>query len=45
MPVIQGISTKEDQVVPNNRLNNEDLEKLEDVIKIMNASKENGLKR
>ena len=45
MPVIQGISTKEDQVVPNNRLNNEDLEKLEDVIKIMNASKENGLER
>ena len=45
MPVIQGISTKEDQVVPNNRLNNEDLEKLEDVIKIMNASKEKGLER
>ena len=42
---LEGISTKEDQVVPNNRLNNEDLEKLEDVIKIMNASKENGLER
>ena len=45
MPVIQGISTKEEEIVPNNRLNEEDLKKLEDVIKIMNAVKENGLER
>lgn len=38
--VIQGISTPEEQVILGNRLNNEDLEKLEDVIKIKNATKE-----
>lgn len=43
LPIIQGISTPEEQITPNNRLCNEDLEKLEDVIKIMNASKENNL--
>ena len=42
-PIIQGISTKEEDVIVGNRLNNEDLEKLEDVIKIMNATKEYGL--
>ena len=42
-PIIQGISTKEEDVTVGNRLNNEDLEKLEDVIKIMNATKEYGL--
>lgn len=39
-PIIQGIITPEDQVLEGKRLNNEDLEKLEDVIKIMNATKE-----
>ena len=43
MPIIQGISTKEDDIVPGNRLNNEDLLKLEQVIKIMNSIKEAGL--
>lgn len=43
LPIIQGIVTKEDQIVPNNRLCNEDLEKLEDVIKIMSVAKENDL--
>ena len=43
LPIIQGISTEEEKVEPGNRLNNEDLEKLEDVIKITNAAKENNL--
>ncbi len=38
--ILQGIETPEEQVVEGNRLNNEDLEKLEDVIKIINATKE-----
>ena len=38
--VLQGIQSSEEQVVVGNRLNYEDLEKLEDVIKIMNAAKE-----
>lgn len=37
---MQGIATPEEQVVEGNRLNHEDLEKLEDVIKIVNATKE-----
>ncbi len=43
LPIIHGISTAEDQVVPGNRLNDADLEKLEDVIKIMDAVKQNNL--
>lgn len=43
LPIIQGITTKEDEVVPGNRLNNEDLNKLENVIKIMNSASESGL--
>ena len=39
-PIIQGLTTKEEQMVVGNRLNKEDLEKLEDVIKIINATKE-----
>lgn len=42
-PIIQGIVTPEEQVTVGNRLNNEDLEKLEDVIKIMDATKEYNL--
>lgn len=38
--ILQGIETPEEQVVEGKRLNNEDLEKLEDVIKIINATKE-----
>ena len=42
-PIIQGITTVEGDVNPGNRLNNEDLSRLEDVIKIMSASRENEL--
>lgn len=43
LPIIQGITTSEEQVVPGARLNVEDLEKLENVIKIIDISAENGL--
>lgn len=43
LPTIQGITTSEEEITPGNRLNNEDLNRLEDVIKIMSAAKENGL--
>ena len=39
LPVIQGISTEQEQIVEGNRLNIEDLEKLETVIQIMNICK------
>ncbi len=39
LPVIQGISTSQEQIVEGNRLNEEDLEKLETVIQIMNICK------
>ncbi len=38
LPVIQGISTEQEQIMEGNRLNTEDLEKLETVIKIFNIS-------
>ena len=43
MPVIQGATTREDDIVPGNRLNEEDLRRLEVVIRIMNAAKDAGL--
>lgn len=43
MPIIQGITTSEEEVIPGNRLCNEDLQRLEDVIKIMNSVSENDL--
>lgn len=43
LPIILGVSTAEEDIVPGNRLNNDDLTKLEDVIKIMNSAKENNL--
>lgn len=43
LPIIQGITTEENEVVPGNRLNTEDLGKLETVIKIMDVAKENNL--
>lgn len=43
LPIIQGITTKEEDVVPGRRLINEDLTRLETVIKIMNSANENGL--
>lgn len=42
-PIIQGITTKEEDVVVGKRLCTEDLEKLEQIIKIMNVTKEYGL--
>ena len=39
LPVIKGISTPQEQIVEGNRLNDEDLEKLETVIQIMNICK------
>ena len=39
VPTIQGISTNEEQIVPGNRLDVEDLEKLEVVIQIINICK------
>ena len=41
--IIQGIKTKEDEVTVGNRLCNEDLSRLQDVIKIINSANENGL--
>ena len=41
--IIQGITTTEGDLTPGNRLNNEDLSRLEDIIKIMSSAKENGL--
>lgn len=38
--ILQGIETPEEEVVVGNRLNEKDLGKLEDVIKIMNVTKE-----
>jgi len=43
LPIIQGITTNEEEVVPGKRLSNEDLTRLEDVIKIINSASENGL--
>ena len=43
MPIIQGATTKEEEIVPGKRLNNDDLKKLEEVIKIMNSTKEAGI--
>ena len=42
-PIIQGITTKEEDIIVGKRLCKEDLEKLEDVIKIMDISKEYSL--
>ena len=43
LPIIQGISTNEEEIVPNSRLNEDDLTSLEDIIKIMDIAKENNL--
>ena len=40
LPVIKGISTPQEQIVEGNRLDDEDLEKLETVIQIMNICKD-----
>lgn len=41
--IIQGITTNEEEVVAGNRLGTDDLERLEDVIKIISIANENGL--
>ena len=43
LPIITGISTKEEEIKAGTRLNNEDLTELEIILKIMNAMKENQL--
>ena len=43
LPIIIGISTEEKNIEPWKRLDNKDLEKLEDVLKIMDVVKENNL--
>lgn len=43
LPIIQGISTNEEEIVPNSRLNEDDLTSLEDIIKLMDIAKENNL--
>lgn len=43
LPIIQGIVTPEEEIEPGKRLCKEDLERLEDVIKIIDIAKENEL--
>lgn len=43
LPIINGISTKEEEIEVGNRLENKDLTELEIILKIMNAMKENQL--
>ncbi len=43
LPIIQGATTKEESFELGSRLNNDDLERLEDVIQIMDATTESGL--
>ena len=43
LPIIYGITTEEEKVTPGNRLNSEDLNRLEEVMKIMSSANENGL--
>ena len=43
LPIINGISTKEEEIKPGNRMDNKDLTELEVILKIMNAMKENQL--
>lgn len=43
LPIILNSKTVEEEITINQRLNNEDLEKLEDVLKIMSSARENNL--
>ena len=45
LPVIQGVSTEQKEIVAGNRLNAEDLSKLENVIQIMNICKNYDLEK
>lgn len=43
LPIITGIKTTEENIIPGNRLIEEDLMRLEEILKIMSAAKENEL--
>ena len=45
LPIIQGITTQEEKIKPGNRLENEDLEKLETVIQLMTIWKNNNMEQ
>ncbi len=45
IPTIQGICTSEEEITPGNRLNSEDLEKLETVLQIMDIWKNNNMEQ
>ncbi len=43
LPIIKGISTSQENIHPNNRLEKEDLKKLNDILKIMESANSNSL--
>lgn len=43
MPILTGIKTQSEDIQPGNRLNNDDLKRLGDVLKIMEAASSNGI--
>ena len=43
MIILKGVETEESNILPNNRLNQNDLKKLEDVLKITNSAKQNNI--
>jgi POTRA domain-containing protein, ftsQ-type len=43
MPLIVGVTTKKEEIKPGNRLCSDDLEKLEDVLRILESAKSNNL--
>ena len=43
LTIIHGITTEEEKVIPGNRMSNEDLNRLEEVMKIISSANENGL--
>lgn len=43
MPILTGIKTQSEDIQPGNRLNNDDLNRLGDVLKIMEAASSNGI--
>lgn len=45
VPIIEGISTPEEEIIAGKRLNNDDLEKLENIIKIVSSCEENEISK
>lgn len=43
LPILKGVKTAQEQIQPGNRLETEDLEKLGDVLKIMESANSNGI--